>query len=137
MIGKLVELRKRRHLRLDEGDEQSKLARGLRWYHKALLVPALALVLVAGGLVLPKEAQAHHTGYWQAQDWSTTCYYSVDDYSGQRYQWGCGWFVDAAQSTFEYHPSDKPCHIYYWKENYPGSTYGQWSGPYQDPFEVC
>ena len=60
---KLERLGKRLRPCPEEGGEQSEPAKGLRWYHKAFVVPVLALTLFATNLVAPSEAQAH-AGQW-------------------------------------------------------------------------
>jgi hypothetical protein len=64
MMEKLERLVRRRP-RPEEDGEQSKSAEGLRWYHKAFLVPVFALaVFGAASVATPDEALAHE-GEWR------------------------------------------------------------------------
>jgi hypothetical protein len=127
MMEKLERLGRRLLPHPKEGGEQSKPARGLRWYHRVLLIPALALALVAGGFALPNQAEAHHTGSWYQQNMSNWCYWSYNDYSGSAVQRGCGY---SEGGVFFYYPIEWNNCWYYTTANFV-----DWWGPFKDP--IC
>jgi hypothetical protein len=133
MMEKLEGLRKRRHPRPDESGEASESARakGLRWYHKALVIPMLAIAIFGASLTLPEQAQANHIGYWGQCDLSygtfgiATCWIAQDHYSGNYYAEGWGYWE--SNDVFRYMPLNDNCHYYLWMGN-------QWVGPWTEDF---
>jgi hypothetical protein len=127
MMVKLERLGRRLLPHPDEGGEQSKPAKGLRWYHKAFVVPALAFAIVAGGLAFPNQAEAHHTGGWYQQNWSNVCFWSQDHYTGNYVQRGCGYW--GADGVFYYRSLE------YGQCWYLTTANGNdWYGWFKDPF---
>jgi hypothetical protein len=127
MMEKLERLGRRLLPHPEEGGEQSKPAKGLRWYHKAFVVPALALAIVAGGLAFPNQAEAHHSGYWWQHPWDNSlCFSTQDHYTGSYAMDGCGYWQGG---IFYYYPL-RYSHCYYYISD-DGVT---WYGLYKDPF---
>lgn len=66
-----------------------KPVKALHWYHKVLVIPALALTMFTASLVAPGEAQAH-AGQWFDQygtfGWGS-CYYDHYDYTDTYYNY--------------------------------------------------
>lgn len=123
MKEKLERLGKRLRPHPEDGGEQSKPAKGLRWYHMAVMVSLFALaVFGAVGVAAPSEAQAHAGGYyyWEGmpQTGAYLCYWNHNDYNGTWSRSYCTWYV-AAQNTWYAHPAYPngqlmTCRIYAW-----------------------
>ncbi len=137
----------------EEGGEQPKPAKGLRWYHRAFAVPALALTLFAAGLVAPSEAEAHSGQWFQqygfGQGWclydhweSTDTYYNsvsgvVNEPRGcaslQRYDYNHG-------NQYMYIPTRDPYNFTRFNSNsywYVIWDDGSWAGPYSIMDHFC
>jgi hypothetical protein len=102
----------------EEGGEQSKPAKGLRWYYKAFVVPALAIAIFGASLTIPDRAQANHIGYWGQCVLSygtfgyATCWNVQDHATGNYY--GEGWGYWDSSGAFRYMPLNDNCHYLLW-----------------------
>jgi len=128
MMEKLAE---RLSLRPQEasGEGQKK---GLRWYHKALVVPALALAIFGASLTAPDQARADHESYWGScysaygMTWYGQCLIGIDHATGQHYELGVGYWETNDRFAFNYH--NDTCHTYVWIRG------GGWLGPFEEDF---
>ena len=115
MMEKLEKLGERLRPNREEDGEQSNQSKGLRWYHKAFVVPALALAMFAAASVAaPDAAQAHAYQWFDwygtfGHGWCQWAHYHIDDSMGRV---GCM-------------THDQGWNMWFW---YPANAYGDLTG---------
>jgi hypothetical protein len=132
MMERLEKLGRRLRFRQEEAGEQNKPdKKGLRWYHKAFVVLALALTVFGGSLTSLDQAQASHVYYWgqcsmsYGTTWYATCLNTEDHATGRHYSVGWGYWESSG--AFRYMPDNDPCHYWLWIGD-------RWVGPWTHDF---
>lgn len=115
-----------------EPTERNEVPKGLRWYHKALVIPVLALAIFAASLTTPDQARADHENYWgqcftaYGTTWYGLCWIGVDHATGQHYELGYGYWQTSDIFVYQWH--NDPCNEYVWIRG------GGWSGPWPEDY---